>query len=354
MQIKGKNLLLLILLISICYLIFMSFAVDHQELKSNLLVIPKSKNVPGVGIDKIEEINEENFLLTYEMNYDENVKSINSEHSVVLKGTNFTFPYITGYNLVEGSFFTQLAQEQKNRTVVLNELAAFELFGSFNIVGNTILFSDESYTIAGVINDEDKENKNVYIPITTLNNKPTTLLTSIDIENGITEEYVKNELKEVGITDVSHDFLNTNDIRSIIQEQAIVAILSVICIILILALKYSIKKFVNSYKTLKDLLVEYYFKDIIQNKLDGLYHLLIRAFCVVISILIIGILIFNIFKICISWDIDTSVLMKLNYDSFVDLIQFIQFAFVSSSVAFVTFIMTLIIRSTGSILFFNR
>lgn len=316
----------------------MTLIINHKGFENLFLAAPKSNNIAGVNVDKLEQLNEENFLLTYEINKEEKIKALNLKHSVVLKGTNYTYPYITGYSLVKGSFFTQLAQKQKNKSVVLNELTAFELFGNYDIVGNNIFLHNEPYTIVGVISDEDRENKNIYIPITLLSDKPTTFLTFIDSDNGVTEEYIKNEFKEAGVTDSGHDFVNFKEITRVIQEQAIISLLSTICVILIFILKSSIKKFINSCKALKDLSTQYYFKDILQNKRNNIYSLLRRFFYIVFCISSLDIILYNIFKMCINWNVDINTLMELNCDYFIDKIQFIKYGFISSSIAFISFI----------------
>ncbi|WP_242966428.1 ABC transporter permease [Clostridium sp. BSD9I1] len=283
----------------------------NKGFENLLLAVPKSNTIAGVNVDKLEQLNEENFLLTYEINKEEKIKALNSNHSVFLKGTNYTYPYITGYSVVKGSFFTQLAQKQKNKSVVLNELAAFELFGSYDIVGNNVFWDSEPYTIVGVISDEDKENKNIYVPITLLSDKPTTFLTFIDSDNGVSEEYIKNEFKEANVTDTSHDFINFKEITRVIQEQAIVTILSAICVIIVSTFKSNIKKFMDSYKAFKDLLMQCYFKDILQSKPDNLYSLLRRSFYIVFCICSLSIIAYNIFKMCINWNMDINTLIGL-------------------------------------------
>lgn len=321
----------------------MALTVNQKGFENQFLAIPKPNHAVGVNVDKIEQLNEDNFLLTYEVNKEEKIKSLHSQYSVVLKGTNFTYPYVMGYSLVKGSFFTQLMQERKNKSVVLNELAAFELFGNYNIVGNRITLFDDHYTIVGVISDEDEENKNIYIPITLLSDTPTTFLTFTDSENGITEEYIKNEFKEVDVLDSSHDFINLGEIRRVIQEQAIIALLLTIGTILILILKSCIKKFIISYKVVKDLLIHYYFKEIIKNKPENLLILLRRFFYIVFYISTLCFIADYIFKIFIDWNVDVNLLIELNYDCFIDKIQFIQYVFMYSSIAFVSFIIILIL-----------
>jgi len=316
---------------------------DQKGLKNQLIVVPKFHTDVKVNVEKVEQLNENNFLLTYEVIKEGSIKFLNSRYNVFIKGTNYTYPHITGYSFAKGGFFTKSAQDQKKRSVVLNELAAFEIFGNNNIIGEKILLYDEPYTIVGVINDQDTENKNVYIPVTILSDSPTTVLTFIDSDNEITKEYIKNELKEIDVTDTSHDFINFAEIRSIIRERTMISVLLVSFTILIFILKVNTKKLINSYRDLKNLLMQHYFKDILRKKPDIIYGLLIRSFYIVFCLSTLSLIANNIFKMCINWNVDTSVLMKLNYESFIDKIQFIQYAYIFSTIAFVSFIIILVL-----------
>lgn len=337
------KILLLLTIIIICFLLFIPLVIVEKGLENHFLAIPKYKNAAGVSADKFEELSEGNFLITYEVKKEEQIEVLNSKHNIVLIGTNYVYPYITSYTFAEGSFFTQSAQEHKNRTAVLNEPAAFELFGNYDIVGNNIILQGKSYIVAGVIRDEDSENKNVYIPITLLSDKPTAFMTYIDIENGITEEYIKNEFKELDVTESNYYFINFRKINKIIHEQALTALMAIILIGLSFILKHSISKFKTLYEVLKELLMQYYFKEILNNKPELIYkmiRILLRiAFCVFGALIIA----YNVFKICINWNASVKELIELNFDCFINQIQFIRYVFIFSTIAFIGFIIILIL-----------
>lgn len=317
--------------------------VNEKGFENYLLSVPKPYTAAALHVDKVEQINEDHFLLTYEVNKEETVTSINANHSVVLKGTNYTYPIVMGYRFMNGSFFTQSMQKQKSKNVVLNELAAFELFGNENIVKNKISWHGESFTIVGVIRDGDQENKNIYIPLEFLSESPTTILTPIDDKKGITEAYIKNELKEAGVMDSSHDFINVGEARRMTQELAIIAILLFFNAVLLLLVKSGMTSLMNSWKAMKDLLAQYYFTEILQKKPTTIYSLIGRfiytAFC---TSLIVYIAV-TIFKICIDWNIDVNLFLELQFDSFMNKIQFMKYALLSSLLAFSTSVVVLIL-----------
>lgn len=339
---KYKTLLLLTIIL-ICLSLCISLFLEEKGLENYFMAIPKHSNVVGVNVDKIEDLNEENFLISYEIKKEESIKALNSKHDVLLIGTNYVYPYITGYAFAEGSFFTQSSQEQKIRTVVLNELAAYELFGNYDIAGNNIILQGKFYTVTGVIKDEDSENKNVYVPITLLNSRPTAFITYIDLENGITEEYIKNELKELDITESNYYFLNFEKISKTIHEQTLILFLAIILVVFSIILKYSIRNFKILYEAFKGLLTQNYFQEILIKKPRFIYKMFRSLLCIVFCIFGLLIIAYNIFKIYINWNVDLEELIEINLDYFVSQIQVIQHVFIFSTIAFVSFIIVLII-----------
>ena len=94
------------------------------------------------------------------MEQEKKIKAIHGNHTVNLRGTNYSYPFVLNYNLVNGGFFTKSAQEQGSKVVVLNEIAAFELFGGNDCIRNEIIVDNLIYTVKLNIKIE---NKNIYI-----------------------------------------------------------------------------------------------------------------------------------------------------------------------------------------------
>jgi hypothetical protein len=132
------------------------------------------------------------------------VQAINSRAGVTLRATNYTHPHVMQLVMRSGGFFTKSHQEQSSQIAVLNEKAAFDLFGSVDIVGNEITINNERYHAVGVISDGD-DTLHIYIPITLRQqSRPNSF--AVRLDENVSKALVKNELKRIGVTDCSHDF----------------------------------------------------------------------------------------------------------------------------------------------------
>ncbi|MEJ8546220.1 ABC transporter permease [Brevibacillus borstelensis] len=230
------------------------------------LVTPKIANSAGYDIETIEKINEEKFMLTYEIISEKNVTALHSTYDVALIGTNYTYPFVLGYNMLVGGFFTKDAQDFKSKFVVLNEKGAFETFGSLDIIGNEVLIDGNPYSVVGVINDGDEDKRNLYIPATCLAKTANTFITALDYDNGISEEYVKNEYKQIGINETRYEMINLDLISKIIQEKFWAAWEIVLGAAVILFLLKSLLVLVDKAHKSKLLFKDFYLHELLREK----------------------------------------------------------------------------------------
>jgi hypothetical protein len=195
----------------------LAFLASRGNYHRLLLVKPLHSYAPAaISIDAIEQFCEDQFLLTYEQRRLSSASTTYRQCQVTLVGTNSRYPALTNCRLISGAFFTKTAWDAKTRHAVLNETAAFTLFGSPNIVGKTIHIGGETWLISGVLRDHDDENNVVYIPAWGAN--VSAIIALLTPERGINETYAISALKALGIQDTAYMFVNMERMANLYWE----------------------------------------------------------------------------------------------------------------------------------------
>lgn len=137
----------------------------YKGLQSGRIVQLKNKDlkyiVENYG-DKIQHISARrysNASITYKNKQDVyNIRAVHPDHR-----------YLEKTIIDEGRFINQLDLNQGSKVIVIGRLVKQDLFGERPALGRYINVSNISYKIIGVFSDEggDREERNVYIPITT-------------------------------------------------------------------------------------------------------------------------------------------------------------------------------------------
>lgn len=335
-SLRIKYMLLILTFALLVPLFFLGFSANHERYKDILYITPNANRNLDVSIVDIEKINEEDFLTTYQVEQEKKIKAIHGNHTVNLRGTNYSYPFVLNYNLVNGGFFTKSAQEQGSKVVVLNEIAAFELFGGNDCIRNEIIVDNLIYTVVGVLNDKDAENKNIYIPITLLNQSPNEFISISNTD--ISEQFIKAQYKELGITTDYYDFINLNSLSQMIKEKAVVSCILILIMILILIIKLTLYKIVYQYKTLNKLLRKAYLKDLLKKEIKSLGFLIGNFAFSAILIFFIGILGSYIFEVFLKWGDLLTFTMKHINGSFMNNFNSIEMALLYSNIFFVLFL----------------
>ena len=187
-------------------LFVLSALAGQQGYENRLMVSPLGSGAPGINPERLEEFAEEEFLLTYEIRRPGTVQAVNQRHTVTVVGTNSYYAGMLNYVHLNGGFFTAAAMDAKNRHAVLNETAAFQIFGSVGITGKTLKLDGESWTVTGVIQDGDTQNTNIYIPAGVAGGQAEAIIVLMD--DRVTEAYAKNALKRIGIHENNYEFIN--------------------------------------------------------------------------------------------------------------------------------------------------
>jgi len=184
---------------------------------SLLMITPSTFGMPGLTPERLEEFSEEEFLLTYAIRQPATTQAVNSRNSAVLIGTNHNYAGIMKYVLLDGGFFTKSAMDLKSKHVTLNETAAFQIFGSSRIAGNTLKVNGEIWIITGVIQDNDTDNLNLYAPAGVTGGRADSIMVLMD--ETYTEAYVINALKSIGVRDNAYGFIKLARLANAFDER---------------------------------------------------------------------------------------------------------------------------------------
>ena len=180
--------------------------------------------------------------------------AMNLEYTLI--STNYAYGRVLGYNMRSGSFFTQNAQEELRKNVVLNEKLAFDTFGGFDIEGVTFNINNEPYTVTGVI-DDGQEEKNAYIPGATA----TSFMAVID-----TEEKVIADLQNIGVRENRFHMVNLSEVAKSVQNKPWLALMCLGIIVLGLLLYRTIRSIYNLTLTLRRMNQDEYLNTLMKSK----------------------------------------------------------------------------------------
>jgi hypothetical protein len=233
---------------------------DGQGYGSLLMAVPQSAGAPGLTPDRLEDFIEEEFLLTYEIPKPGAVQAVNKRHTVTAIGTNSHYVGLLGYANLDGGFFTGLAMETKQRHAVLNETAAFQIFGGVRITGQSLKLDGDSWIITGVIQDGDTENANLYIPSSVSGGQAQSVIALLD--GTITEAYAKNALKSIGIHDSGFDFINLSRSAGIFTECFAVVLKAALSALLLTLAARARAGLLGRLRFLRSKLGEFYFREL--------------------------------------------------------------------------------------------
>ena len=225
-----------------------------NEGKENILVVSPSKfSSPGINTGKIEEFMENNFLLTYELHSSEKISLAYADFPVKITAVNSCYPQLTGTSIIEGAFFSKQVWSEKLRHAVLNETAAFTIFGSTRITGNRFKINADTWLVTGVISDANDDSV-IYIPSSIYNisnSEAYEFLVLMSPSLGFDETYIKNSLKTLGIHDNYFNYYNLGSQLNLLFERPLIILLIFLALFLLFLFAFFIEKFKMSINALK-------------------------------------------------------------------------------------------------------
>jgi hypothetical protein len=285
---------LVLFLASLCVPAYL--AVPYRNL---MLALPKDTGSFGIDVFNIEEFNKEQFPLTYEISYVDRVSLPHADFQVTLTGTTSGYPQILGYSMVEGAFFTSQTWTGKLKHAVLNEKAAFEIFGSSSITGNRFRIRGDTWLVTGVIRDGNEDKSSIYVPSSVQAKRAGAL--AMKLSNAIDETFAKNSLKAIEVREAGFEFVSFNAVISLLKERIAVLLLGFIGFFFISIFRPLIIKFQKSLKTLRGELDRSYFKEIFQNDKKLLVNNFLPALGLAVLSVLTLIIFINIISICLPW-----------------------------------------------------
>jgi hypothetical protein len=215
-------------LVLLAALYFPVLFLRQNPLRNLLLVSPAEDSSYVFDLQKLGRIAEDEFLLTYEIRQQLAVRTAYGEYPVTLIGTNSLYPALSSYPMLRGSFFTGTAEKGKNREAVLNETAAFRLFGGDNIAGRILTIEGAPWLVTGIM-DDGEEAPRVYVPAAVKGEGPRALLALLNGAGGVDPVYVKNALMPLGIHETSHLFFDLSGVLRLCEERFALALRFFIC-----------------------------------------------------------------------------------------------------------------------------
>jgi hypothetical protein len=262
-------------------------------------------NTPAFDPRTIGQITRDEFLVTYEIRRRLTVRTAYAECPVTLIGTNSLYPALTGYPMLNGGFFTDSAEREKNKEAVLNSAAALLLFGPGNAAGRTLTIEGAPWLVTGVMEDGDADNARVYIPARISGDGPRALLVLLNAAAGFDAAHVKNTFKPLGIHETSYHFYDLSRALRVYGERFALALRVFICALFCVFVRRQTVPLKALVLTIKNRLKQNYPGELIRKGLGGQNGKLIRFTLTILGLLGGGVFCFTLLRqgltICLGW-----------------------------------------------------
>ncbi|GHU08291.1 hypothetical protein FACS1894151_03950 [Spirochaetia bacterium] len=301
--------------------VFFAGKEEHRGGYRNLLLVVPSEigGSPRLDIQKIEDLCEDELLLCYEI--PEAAKASFSdalsqtEYAVTLVGVNSSYPHIMGLSPAEGSFFSKQAWDEKKRHAVLNEQAAFTIFGSEKITGSRLKTGGETWIVSGVIRDGDDEHCRIYVPSSVRGGEAVSLMALLDPRRGKLESYAKDILKSLGLQENAFTLYNLETQSRLLLERFL-AVLEIGLIFIFLYLIPRLgKKCAALISALREDLKTFYVRELLIVRSTTLLKSALLFLALAVSGIAALFLSLKTVSLCLPWQ-DIPPLSDLNRDVF--------------------------------------
>ena len=151
---------------------------------------------------------EHQVVLSYLNSVDTTAVALGVNHRVTRMGTNASLLPTAGYSLVAGHFLRDQHLTERSAVVVLNQAAAFTLFGVIDPVGQVLTLGDDTYVVVGVIADgSEADALHLYVPATRYDSQVREVVINLALNTQHTFAYLLALLRQVGIDEDSHVIL---------------------------------------------------------------------------------------------------------------------------------------------------
>jgi hypothetical protein len=315
LKIKSPLLAAIALILSLGGLCIPAFLAQREGTRNLFLVVPAELNSPRINLQKIEEFSESEFLLSYEILSAEKASLSHADFPVTVIGTTSSYSQLLGLEMPEGSFFSKQAWTGKQRHAVLNEKAAFNIFGSNSIAGSRFRIRNDTWIVSGVVRDNDEDRSRIYVPSSIFGGEANTLLALMNPSGTIDEAYVKNSLKILGIREGAFDFFNLRTQTRLLWERALVIPLIFLSLFFLSLLRPLIRELMKALSVLRKSLDRHYTVEIFLKHRKLLVKPVFFALALVMFPCFSLFLFLRLASICLLWQ-DVPSLAVLNRDLF--------------------------------------
>jgi hypothetical protein len=304
-------LLLVVSLFCLAGLGLLAFNLGGGGYRNLLLAAPSDIHAPLINIQKVEQICEDEFLLTYEILEAERVVTSQAQYPVTIIGTNSFYPRLLGLSLTEGSFFTKQAWDGKQKHAVLNETAAFAVFGSSRVSGQRIKIGGDTWIVTGVVNDGDDETSRVYVPSSVRGGGAASLLALMESGRGITEArlhesrlheaYIKDSLKSLGVQNELFTFYNLETRARLYRQQVGVVLMFLCCLVLIMFIPRWLERLKMAVSALQGELKNHYPRELLKTHSPAILKAVFPGLLLAASAGLVLFLLLRMVSICLPW-----------------------------------------------------
>ncbi|MCL2093462.1 MAG: ABC transporter permease [Treponema sp.] len=247
----------------LCVLGLCITALAAQKGEPLLMVLPSGVSTFRFSADAIEEFSQTEFLLSYGIESPDRVSLHHGEYPLHIVATNSYYPFIMGLSLREGSFFSSQAWSQGQRHGVLNEGAAFSLYGSLDVVGNRFRMHNETWIVTGVLIDHEEDHPRVYIPSSTgssfIQGSPLVLR----LPPGTDRVLLYQSLRSLGLREGGHTLIDFPRFYQLLWERALLVLLLFFALLLLWSLIPLIKNLKRALDQLGKMLRHRYLGDLL-------------------------------------------------------------------------------------------
>ena len=311
MKIKAPLIAGIVMILCLSVLFIPAILSDRE--KNQILVHAVDIGSPKINVYSIEEFAENEFLLTYEIHASDRASVTHASYPVTVIGTNSCYAQIIGYPMREGSFFSRQAWMGKQRHAVLNEKAAFTIFGSNHIAGSRFQMRNEAWLITGVISDGDNDTPKIYIPSSVRGGEAGSLMALSSTAHN--EAYIINSLKTLGIREGSFGFFNLETHNRLLWQRPLVILYLIASLFLLSMLMPLAGKCRRKLITLKTELSRHYPGELLRT--NGRIVYIPFLFCLGFAIIPVAalLIILELVTICLPWQ-DLPSFTDINKDLF--------------------------------------
>ena len=122
----------------------------------------EQKNFLSSDISIVED-NDVSFTYTKYL-YPEISNGFRAEEVTVI-ATNDNYSYFSGMQIRSGAFFNSVHEDRKMAVAVLNEAAAYQMFGNYDCIGERIYLNQSAFTVIGIVKESGNvDEAKIYVP----------------------------------------------------------------------------------------------------------------------------------------------------------------------------------------------